>query len=110
MNEDLNWHYRRWRTADEEGRDDDADAAFKVLFDCVVPAEEAPVAFTARTMAAVSAAAAEDARRAKRTRRLVACGGLTTLAASVYFGAGLALSALIGAIDLLITAVVEGST
>lgn len=110
MNEDLNWHYRRWRAADGEGRDDDADAAFKVLFDRVMPAESVAPVFTARTMEAVSAAAAEDARRATRARRLLVGAGTAACAAGVYYGAGLAVSAFTAIIDLLVTAIVESST
>ena len=110
MNEDLNWHYRRWRTADDEGRDDDADAAFKLLFDRVVPAEVVPPGFTVRTMEAVAVAAAEDTRRAKRTRRVFVGGGAAALAATVYYGAGVAVAALTMVIDLLVTAIVESST
>lgn len=110
MNEDLNWHYRRWRAADDEGRDADADVAFKVLFDRVMPAEAVSAAFTAQTMEAVAKAAAEDARRAKRVRRLFLGGGTAAFAASAYYGAGLAVSAFTAVIDLLVTAIVESST
>ena len=110
MNEDLNWHYRRWRTAEDEARDDDADAAFKGVFDRVVPIEPVTPAFTARVMEAVTTAAAVDARRARRTRRLAVGGGVVGGLATAYYGAGLAVAAVIGAINLLVTAIVEAST
>lgn len=110
MNEDLNWTYRRWRTAEDEGRDDDADAALKAVFEEVAPAEEITPAFTARTMQAVAAAAAMDARRARWTRKALVGGGIAGALVTAYYGAGLAVSALVGAINLLVTATVETST
>ena len=110
MNEDLNWHYRRWRAAEDNGRDDDADAAFKGVFDRVVPTALVAPAFTARTMEAVHRAATADARRARRTRRLLVGGGLAGGLATAYYGAGLAVTAGIGLINLLVAAIVEAST
>lgn len=110
MNEDLNWTYRRWRTAEEDGRDDEADAAFKDVFDRVVPVDPVAPAFTARTMQAVAAAAVADQRRVRRTRKLMIGGGVTGGLAAAYFGSGLAVSALVGAINLLVAGIVEASS
>ena len=110
MNEDLNWHYGRWRAAEDEGRDDDADAAFKAVFDRVVPTDLVAPAFTARTMEAVHRAATTDARRSRRTRRLLIGGGLIGGVTTAYYGAGLAVTAAIGLINLLVAAIVESST
>ena len=110
MNDDLNWTYRRWRTAEQEGRDDEADAAFKDVFDRVVPVEPVAPAFTIRTMQAVASAAAIDQRRVRRTRRVVIGGGLTGGLAAAYFGSGLAVSVLVGAINLLVAGIVQASS
>jgi hypothetical protein len=93
MYEDLNHRYRQWRAADEEGRDQDADAAFGIVFDAV-PEQPVSAAFAAATMARIAEVAAHEARAAKRLRRGVVAGGIAAAAVSAYFGAGLLVSAL----------------
>jgi hypothetical protein len=110
VNADLNWSYRRWRTAEEEGRDDDADAAFRSVFEQASLTPEVAPAFTARTLQAVSAAGAADARQSRRLRKALFGGGIAAALVTAYFGAALAVSALVGAINLLVTATVEAST
>jgi NAD(P)-dependent dehydrogenase (short-subunit alcohol dehydrogenase family) len=60
MDEELNRQYRRWRTLDETGRDDDADAAFAGLVRGTLPQQPVSSEFTARTMQAVVAAAERE--------------------------------------------------
>jgi hypothetical protein len=110
VNEDLNWTYRRWRTAEEEGRDDDADGAFKAVFETAVSAPDVAPAFTAKTMQAVAAVAVTDARRARRTRKALVAGGVAAALVTAYYGAALAASALVGIIKLLVGATVEAAT
>jgi hypothetical protein len=89
MDDELDRTYRRWREADDSGRDDDAEAAFRALFASAVREAEVPSRFTAATMERVAMAAESDALRAKRTRTAgiaVATVGGIVLA---YFGAGL---------------------
>jgi hypothetical protein len=108
---DPRTNYHRWRAADDDEREDDADAAFQAVFQAVVP--EPPIAseFTARTMAAIAAAAARDARRARHLRIAVAGGTVAATAAGLYAGAGWAVglgsAALLGLLDLVITLVVR---
>jgi hypothetical protein len=89
MTIDPNRNYRRWRAAEAEGRDDEADAEFGALFGAVVPPPGVGADFAARTMQAVSAAAAQELRRARRVRRLTVAAGIGGSAAAAYFGAGL---------------------
>ena len=58
--------YGHWRAAEESERDDDADWAFRTVFQTAMPEQPVSPEFTTRTMAAVAAAAAGDARRARR--------------------------------------------
>src|SRR6185503_1878491 len=96
MNEALNSR-ARWYAADEDGRDEDADRAFRTVFQAVVDDPPVPVDFTARTLAAIATAAAQDARRARRTRRVLVAGSVVGGAAGAYFGAGWVLSLLTAA-------------
>jgi hypothetical protein len=112
MYEDLDHRYRQWRAADDDGRDEDADAAFASVFD-VVPEQTASPGFTAATMARITDVSASDARRAMRARRVVVVGGLGAAATGVYFGAGLlvtALSVVFGKLfDLFVTMTVRAA-
>ena len=62
-------------------------------------------------MAAVAAAAAGDARRARQARAAVLTGAIAGTAAALYFGAGwaatLVSAAFIGLLNLLVAAVVR---
>ncbi len=108
---DPRTNYHRWRAADDDGREDEADAAFQAVFQAVVP--ERPVApeLTARTMEAIAAAAARDARRARQVRMGVATGTVAATAAGLYAGAGWAVglvsAALLGLFNLVIALVVR---
>ena len=62
---------QRWLDAEQDDKEDDADALFGSVFKGAVNPAPASAAFTARTMAAVGEAAADDARRARITRRVV---------------------------------------
>lgn len=114
MDEKLARLYGRWRAADDEARDDDADAAFLSLTESVAHERLVPAQFTARTMAAIADAMAVDARRARRTRKALIWGSVAAGLVAAYFGAGLALSAissaLVATLDLMIQAVVWVAT
>lgn len=94
LDDDLARGYSRWRALEDEGRDDDADAAFGSVFR--EAAEDRPVslAFTARTMAAVAAAAEQDARRARRTRKVLVPIGAAAAAGLLYVSGGFIVSAM----------------
>jgi len=104
----------RWLDAESAGRDDDADALFGGVMKAAVMPVPAPGEFTARTLAAVAAATARDARRARALRRVgvpLASAAALTLA---YLCSGLMMSAfsaiVIKSLDLLIGAVVYVAT
>ena len=103
--------YPRWRAAEADEREDDADEMFRVVFQSV--AEEPPLSlgFTAETMKAVAAAAAVDARRARHARTAVMIGTIAATAGALYLGAGMAVSfasaTFLGLLDLFIAAVVR---
>jgi hypothetical protein len=105
--------YQRWRAAEESGRDDDADWAFKTVFQTVVPTAPIPAAFTTRTMEAIAAASGRDARRARHTRAAVVSGTVMGGAAALYFGTGWAISFLstvfVGFLNLIIAVIVRGA-
>jgi hypothetical protein len=113
MDDDLIRGYTRWRDADQLGRDDEADAAFKAVF-AALPAREPSPAFAERTMEAVALAAAVEAARARRMRVAAIAGGSLGGAAAVYLGAGLALSAVtrgaVWLLDVLLAVVVRSAT
>jgi hypothetical protein len=104
--------YRQWRAAEEGDRDDDADWAFRTVFQTAMPEPIVSPEFTARTMTAV-AAAAGDARRARRVRAVVLTGAAVATAAAVYFGTGWAISlasaAFVGLLNMTIAAAVGGA-
>jgi hypothetical protein len=110
MNDDLVLQYVRWRAAEESGDDEEADAAFGAVFEASVSMPLPSREFAARTMTAIAGAAGADARRARRLRRALIWTGVPVGAAAVYFGAGPFLSvlsaALVGALNLLISAIV----
>jgi len=105
--------YGRWRAAEESERDDDADWAFRTVFQTAMPEQPVSPQFTTRTMTAVAAAAAGDARRARRVRAGVVTGTAVGTAAAVYVGAGWAISlasaAFIGLLNMMIATAVGGA-
>jgi hypothetical protein len=109
--DDINRSYRRWQVAEEDGRDDDADEEFRLVYGATLPDLGVHAAFTARTMEAVAAAAAKEARRAKTIRIASVAAGLAVLLTGGYFGAGvlvsLASTVVAGGFDLLIALVVR---
>src|SRR3954470_327194 len=112
MNEAVG-NYRRWRAAEDTERDDDADVAFRTVFQAAVAEQTVSPEFTARTMSAVAVVAARDRRRARRLRAGVVTGTVVAATAAIYFGTGWAVSmasaALVGLINMLIAAAVRGS-
>ena len=110
MREDLDLNYRRWLNADHDGDDAEADAAFGAVFEACVSEPLPPAQFTAQTMAAIAAASAADAVRARVVRRVLLWSGVPAIALAIYFGAGAALSAVssafVGALNLLVALVV----
>jgi hypothetical protein len=106
--------YARWRTADEAERDDDADWAFRTVFQAAMSEQPVVPDFTARTMLAVSAAATADARRARRMRTGVLTATAVAVSAAVYFGTGWVISfastAFIALLNLVIAGTVRGAT
>jgi hypothetical protein len=105
MDEELKRSYGRWRQAEELGREDEADAAFQMVFSAV-PAPEPSPEFTRNVLRAVAVTAARDARHARRVRVAALAGGALGGAAAVYFGAGLALSAVSSGLVWLLDALV----
>jgi hypothetical protein len=105
--------YGLWRAAEESGRDDEADCAFRTVFQTAMPEHPVSPDFATRTMAAVVATAVSDARRARRVRAGVLTGTAVASAAAVYFGLGWAISfastAFIAGLNMLITFVVRGA-
>jgi hypothetical protein len=103
--------YPRWRAAEASDRDDDADEAFRSVFQSVAQEQPVSLGFTAKTMKAVAAAAAVDARRARQARAAVLAGTSAATAGAVYFGAGWAITlvsaAFLGLLNLLVAAVVR---
>ena len=112
MNE-IPGSYQRWRDADESGRDDDADWAFKTVFRTAVSTEPISADFTRRTMEALAVSAAREARRARYTRAAVIAATVMGIAAALYFGTGWAISFLstvfVGFLNLVIAFIVRGA-
>lgn len=112
MEDDLIRQCHRWLAADQAGRDEEADAAFKKAF-AALPDLPAGPGFTAATLQAVAAAVAADARRARRARVGVITVASIGTVLGLYFGAGLIVSALstamVGLLDLIVAMVVRGA-
>jgi hypothetical protein len=114
MHDDLS-RYERWREAEAGGRDEDADRALRRVFQTLT-VDEANVSpdFAAKTLAAVARAVEHDARRARRTRVGAAAATVVGVAAGAYFGTGWAISLVtslfVGALNLLVAAIVRGAT
>ena len=113
MNDQQSHDWRRWVEADQAGNDDAADALFTAVFRAA-GADLPSAQFTANTMAAVAAAAAIDARRARRIRAIGWPVAIVSAVLIVYMTAGLMMSAfsaiVVGALDLLVSAVVKVAT
>jgi hypothetical protein len=114
MNEHLQRRLDRWRDAEDAGRDSEADEAFTGLFRSVSADQVVSRDFTARTMAAVAAAADRDARRARRMRRILLPSAAAGLLVGGYVSAGWIVRAVSAAVvwtlNLLIGALVSGAT
>jgi len=110
MHDDLSATYRRWREADAQNADDEADAAFTAVFQACTSAPLPSARFTAQTMAEIAAASAADARRAKRLRKALLWSGLPAGAAALYFLSGSLLAllshALVASLNVLVSIVV----
>jgi hypothetical protein len=111
MDDELIAQYRRWLSAEQDERDDDADAACRAVFEEAVAQPLPPLDFTARTVAAVAAQSAADAERRRRVRGLAGVAAAAAVIIGGWFGGGLLISAmtslLLGAFNLLIGAVVR---
>ena len=107
MDEELTRVYRRWLEAEESGAEHEADAACRMLFESVEPQEPAPLNFAARTMEAIAAEAARDARRAKQTRKALTAGGVVGAGVLGYFGFGPALAFVSTALAMLFNVVID---
>lgn len=94
MNEDLDRLYSRWRAAEDTDRDDEADAAFRILSEAVLAERPVPLQFTLDTTAAIANAMAAETRRAGRARKRLVWGGVAAGLVAAYFGAAPALSLL----------------
>lgn len=109
MDEELVRYYARWLEAEQAGREDEADVAFKTVFAAVPPAEPTRQ-FTAATLEAITAAGERDRARSRRTRRAVFVTAALSVAVGLYFGSGLLVSlvtrAALGLLDVLVGAVV----
>ena len=110
MDEPLTRHLQRWRDAEDQDLDDQADALFAEVFRVSVRTETPAPRFAASTMAAVRVAVERDTARARRMRLVAVPVCVLTLAASAYFGGGLAVRVLswmvVASLDLVIGAVV----
>jgi hypothetical protein len=113
MDDELTRNYRRWRSAEEEGRDEEAETAFAAVFAAAVDEQSVSQGFALSTMAAVAATAERDARRARRARLALIWIGVVGGVFAAYFSAGLFVSLastiVTGAIDLLIRVIVGAS-
>jgi len=109
--DDITRSYHRWQVAEADGRDEDADAEFRLVFSATAPDPGVETAFTLRTMEAVATAAAKEARRARKVRRASIAAAIAVFVTGAYFGAGFVVSALstlvVGGFDLLIGVVVR---
>lgn len=114
MDDQLIRQYQRWRDAEANGHDEDADAACAGVFQSVARERTVSGGFTTRAMEAVAAAAARDARRARQVRTVLVPAAAVAVALVLYLSAGQIASALsatvVWLLNLLIGAVVTGAT
>lgn len=103
--------YPRWRAAEADDRDDDADEAFREVFQSAAVEQPVSLDFMAETMKAIAAAAAIDGRRAGQARVAVLAGTIAATAGALYVGAGWAITLVsatfLGLLNLLVAAVVR---
>lgn len=113
MDEELARSYRRWLAADENGNDDEGDAACRALFEAAERHDVVPLHFASQTMQAIAAGAAREAERARRTRIAITAGGVVAGVVAAYYTAGAAFSFMIRFLvwlfDALIGLVVRGA-
>jgi hypothetical protein len=112
MTDDLAGTYRRWRDAEVEGRNDDADAALMTVVKALGQPGLAPSStFTPNVMAAVAAAAERDALAARRARTALIAASTVGGVLAIYFGGWLALSwltsAFVWTLEVLVGAIVR---
>jgi hypothetical protein len=114
MNDQQSHDWRRWAEAEQAGDDDAADALFAGVFRARAGNDLPTSQFTANTMAAVAAAAAHDAQRARRIRAIGWPVAIVSAVLIVYMTAGLIMGAfsaiVVGALNLLVSAVVKVAT
>jgi hypothetical protein len=113
MDDHLARLYSRWRAADEADRDDEADAAFRVLTEDVIPQRAVSPQFTARTMDAVADAIVADARRVKWMRKTLVLGGILGLMATCFaapFALSVISTALVAGLNGIIATIVWVAT
>jgi hypothetical protein len=117
MDHEVDRHLHRWLDADaegEEGREEEAESAFRVVFASAVSDPPVPAEFTSATMEAVAQAAARDQKAARLTRVAAIWLGLAGGAALTWFSAGLIASAIstgfTAMLDLVIGAIVRVAT
>jgi hypothetical protein len=110
IDDELVRGYHRWRAMEDQGRDEEADAAFGAVFQGGSTERPVSLGFAARTMAAVAASAEQDARRARRTRKVLVPMGAVAAASLLWVGGGFIVSAMataaMWAVDLLIVSIV----
>ena len=111
MDDELIAQYRRWLSAEQDERDDDADAACGAVFGEAMTQPLPSLDFTARTVTAVAAQTAADAERRRRARGFAGVAAAVAVIVGGWFGGGLLVSAvtslMLGGFDLLIGAVVR---
>ncbi|HXW04124.1 MAG TPA: hypothetical protein VD833_02750 [Vicinamibacterales bacterium] len=112
--DDLDRHVRRWLAAEEQNRDDDADAEFRKVFAAASAVAPPSPSFVNETMTAVQAVAARDRRLARLTRVAVLGMGVSGAGVLTWFSAGLIVSAMSTALtaflDLTIGLIVGAAT
>jgi len=114
MDDELVRNYNRWRVVEDDGREDEADAAFGAVVREVLHPQPVSLEFSARAMHAVAAAAERDAHRVRRTRKVLAPIGVAAAAAVLYLSGGFVVSALTSSVvwivDVLIASIVGIAT
>jgi hypothetical protein len=111
MDEDLIRTLRRWKEADDDGLDDEADAACRALFAEAAMDRPLSLDFAARTMQAIDVAAVADRRRHRLVRKGLIGGGIAAAIGAAFFGGPWAVAAIsrltVGVLDLLLGATVR---
>ena len=110
MDDELVRSYNRWRAVEDEGREDEAEAAFGTMFRDALPEQPVSLEFSARAMQAVAAAADRDAQRIRRTRKVLMPVGFAGAAGLLYLSGGFIVAALTSSVvwivDVLIASIV----